>query len=257
MTNNFTCPVCSGVCSLLDVVDFNKSCEEANGKFLGLSGIPVYYALCEKCGFCFTPELMNWSQERFEKMIYNDDYVLVDPDYIQKRPRAIASNLISTFGDKAHSIKHLDFGGGRGLLAQILKTANWQSVSYDPFVDRSISIEQLGKYDLITAFEVFEHVSDVNKLMSSLRTLLAPDGIILFTTLFSDGQIQRNQRISWWYASPRNGHISLFSRASLKALAQKYGFNAGTFSEGLHVFFTSVPAWAEHLAPPHKDKETG
>jgi SAM-dependent methyltransferase len=244
------------VCSLLDVVDFNKSCEECRGKFLSLSGIPVYYALCEKCGFCFAPELMKWELGQFEKMIYNNEYVLVDPDYIEIRPRANAASLISMFGDRVHSIKHLDYGGGSGLLSKLLKESNWHSTSYDPFVDRHVSVEQLGKYDLITAFEVFEHVPDVSALMTCLRSLLTPNGLILFSTLLSDDHIQRNQRINWWYASPRNGHISLFSRKSLKLLANKNGFNAGSFSDGFHVFFTNVPAWADHLAPS-KSKETG
>jgi SAM-dependent methyltransferase len=247
MDQYLLCPVCNEACSLLDVVDFNKSCEEARGKFLGLAGIPVYYALCGKCGFCFAPELVTWELEEFEERIYNDEYVFVDPDYIETRPRANAANLIAMFGDRARSIKHLDYGGGSGLLAKVLSESSWQSISYDPFVDRNVSIEQLGKFDLITAFEVFEHVPDVQELMSNLRSLLSQNGLVLFSTLLLDGNINSNQRISWWYASPRNGHISLFSRKSLVILAQDSGLNFGSFSEGSHVFFTKIPPWADHI----------
>jgi hypothetical protein len=34
----------------------------------------------------------------------------------------------------------------------------------------------------------------------------------MFSTLLSDGNIKLGQKLTWWYASPRNGHISLFSR---------------------------------------------
>jgi SAM-dependent methyltransferase len=247
MDQHLLCPVCNGACSLLDVVDFNKSCEEARGKFLDLSGIPVYYALCRKCGFCFAPELVTWELEEFEERIYNDEYVFVDPDYLETRPRANAAYLISLFGDRAHSIKHLDYGGGSGLLSKVLSDSNWQSISYDPFADRNVGIEELGKFDLITAFEVFEHVPDIQELMSNLHSLLSPNGLVMFSTLVSDGSIHANQRISWWYASPRNGHISLFSRKSLGILARDSGFNFGSFSEGLHVFFTKEPSWADHI----------
>ena len=247
MRNNLLCPVCNDTCSLLDVVDFNKSCEEAGGKFLPLAGIPVYYALCSDCGFCFAPEIATWKLQEFQEKIYNDEYMLVDPDYIETRPRANAANLISMLGDQARSIKHLDYGGGSGLLASILKESSWKSVTYDPFVDRNVSIDQLGKFDLITAFEVFEHVPDVQHLMSNLRSLLSPDGIVLFSTLLSDGNIHPNQRINWWYASPRNGHISLLSRKSLTIIAQNNGVNLGSFSEGFHVFFTKIPPWANHI----------
>ena len=228
-------------------MDFNKSCEEARGKFLGLAGIAVYYVLCSNCGFCFAPEIASWTLEEFEERIYNDEYVLVDPDYMEVRPRANAAKLVSMFGDRSRSIKHLDYGGGSGLLASLLRKSNWQSVSYDPFVDRNVSIDRLGKFDLVTAFEVFEHVPDVQHLMSNLRSLLSPSGILLFSTLLSDGNIHSNQGISWWYASPRNGHISLFSRKSLAILAGNNGFNFGSFSVGFHVFFTKVPPWADHI----------
>ena len=108
-------------------------------------------------------------------------------------------------------------------------------------------IAQLGKFDLITAFEVFEHVPEPQRLMRNLRSLLSPNGIVLFSTLLSDGNIHINQRISWWYASPRNGHISLFSRNSLAILAQNNAVNFGSFSVGFHIFFTNIPQWADHL----------
>ena len=247
MDENLLCPVCSGVCTILDSVDFNKSCEERNGKFLSPAGISVNYALCIQCGFCFAPGFANWKLEEFEDRIYNDNYPLVDPDYFETRPRANANNLISMFGDRAHSIKHLDYGGGNGLLAELLRKSNWQSLSYDPFVDKNVRTEQIGKFDLITAFEVFEHIPDVRKMMSDLSSLLSPNGLILFSTLLSDGNIKSNQSINWWYASPRNGHISLFSRKSLSVLAQNNGFNFGSISATLHAFGNKIPHWAEHI----------
>lgn len=246
---NSACPICNGECSLLDVMDLNKSCAVQGSKIPALTGIPVYYSLCSQCSFCFAPELAAWSLEQFEEHIYNDEYVHVDPEYLEVRPKANAANLIAMFKDKAHSIRHLDYGGGSGVLANILNESGWQSVSYDPFVDRNVEIEQLGKFDIITSYEVFEHVPDAQELMANLASLLSPNGIILFSTLLSDGNIQPNQRINWWYAAPRNGHISLYSRKSLELLAQKYGFNLGSFSAGFHIFFTQVAPWTSHLFP--------
>ena len=247
INQNSKCSVCGGSCSLLDVVDFNKSCEEVRGKFISLAGIPVYYTLCTECGFCFCPEIGNWSFEEFRERIYNDRYVTVDPDYIEIRPRANAENLISMFGDRASSLKHLDYGGGDGLLVEILRASSWNSTSYDPFVKKDSQIGQYEKYDLITAFEVFEHASNVSELMQNICSLLSPEGVVFFSTLLSDGNINPNQRLNWWYASPRNGHISLFSKKSLTILAHKHGFSFGTFGVGHHVFFAKVPPWADHI----------
>lgn len=241
------CPICHEKCQLLDVVDFNKSCEEPKGKFLSLSGTPIYYTSCGNCGFCFTPEIYEWSLDEFAEKIYNNQYIFVDPEYSETRPLANASALQTMFNGSPPSARHLDYGGGNGILVDVLRASGWNSISYDPFVNRDICIDQLGQFDLITAFEVFEHVPDIHQLMTHLHSLLSPNGIVLFSTLLSDGNIRPNERLSWWYASPRNGHISLFSRHSLVLLAQDNRFNFSSFSVGFHVFFTKVPAWASHL----------
>jgi SAM-dependent methyltransferase len=247
MTDMIACPVCNGACLPLPAVDFNKSCEDKDGMALQATGIPVSYALCTQCGFCHAPEIASWSLEQFEDRIYNAGYVTIDPDYVERRPQANSAALHAMFGAGAAAIRHLDYGGGSGLLSGSLRECGWDSSSYDPFVDRDLSPGQLGQFNLISSFEVFEHVPDPGRLMADLRTLLAPGGIVVFSTLTSDGNLQPGQRPDWWYAAPRNGHISLFSRRSLAVLAQQGGFQFASFSPGFHVYFTTVPAWASHL----------
>lgn len=247
MNLELPCPVCGGKSHPFDVVDFNKSCNSLYGPNAKLSGIPVYYYLCTDCHFCFAPEISAWDLHSFEEKIYNAEYVLVDPDYVDSRPRSNAQTLIQLFGADGSQVKHLDFGGGGGLLSRILNDSGWNSTTYDPFVDQSIDPASLGQFDLITAFEVFEHVPDVVGLIQDLSRLLSPNGIVLFSTLISDGNISDSERLSWWYASPRNGHISLFSKRSLEILAGKEGFKFGSFSNVFHALFKDVPPWASHL----------
>lgn len=248
MLKDVMCPVCGSPCPPLDVVDLNKSCQEENGLFLRLSGIAVYYHLCGNCHFCFAPGFAGWSLDAFESNIYNPDYRTVDPDYEKVRPKNSAAQLQRMLAGKQEMIRHLDYGGGNGLLSGLLRQAGWNSHTWDPFVDKTVSIETLGRFNLITAYEVFEHVPDVNGLMANLNLLLADDGIILFTTLFSDGHITANKRLTWWYAAPRNGHISIFSQKSLGLLAQKHNFLFGSFTPATHVLSRQqIPGWASHL----------
>jgi hypothetical protein len=97
---NLNCAICDGTCVPLDVVDFNKSCEEARGIFLPLSGKGIYYYLCQQCGFCFAPEVYQWSLDDFSKKIYNDGYLQIDPDYKKTRPEANTANLNKMFKDQ-------------------------------------------------------------------------------------------------------------------------------------------------------------
>ena len=228
---------------LLDVVDLNKSCEEARGRFLPNAGVPIQYTLCDDCGFCFAPEMCQWPIGDFATRIYNDDYKLVDPDCLDVRPRANAQMLTRMFANHVLDIRHLDYGGGHGELSNELFATGWNSISYDPFVDGPLR-DDLGRFDLVTSFEVFEHVPDVNHLIATLSSLVTDDGIVLFSTCVSDGEISRNQRLNWWYASPRNGHISLFSRRSLELLGEKEVFKLASRSANLHAYWREIPSWA-------------
>ena len=251
MLPSASCPVCESPSRPYDVVDLNKSCEEQRGKFLPLAGVPIYYYLCQSCGFCFAPEFSSWPLEEFESKIYTDAYITVDPDYLENRPRDNAQLLTQLFGVSRTSIRHLDYGGGNGLLSKLLVDSGWESSSYDPFVDRQVQINDLGKFDLISAFEVFEHVPTPSRLIGDLASLIKDDGLVIFTTLISEGNIDPAKRLSWWYASPRNGHVSLYTANSLALLGAKKGFQYASFSnlpDLLHVYFRNIPHWAQSVA---------
>jgi SAM-dependent methyltransferase len=238
------CPVCRAACTVVDTVDFNKSCEELRGTVLPPSGIPVAYLLCGHCGFCFAPEMCRWGLSDFAAKVYNADYERVDPDYASARPRANAQMLMQILGSEAAELRHLDYGGGNGMLCELLRDAGWQSTSYDPFVDGDLRHLDFGKFDLVTAFEVFEHVPSPNRLVTEIDSLLDDDGVVLFTTLVSDGNLGAGRKLDWWYASPRNGHISLYSTGSLARLAAGHGFTFGSFSVGFHALWRKTPPWA-------------
>ncbi len=147
-----------------------------------------------------------------------------------------------------HTSRHLDYGGGNGTLSSLLRAARLESASYDPFVDGDLDPASLGRFDLVTAFEVFEHVPDIQATLDTISSLLTPGGVLLFSTLVSDEAIRAGEKLTWWYASPRNGHISLHTRQSLTLLAYRYDFAFASASEGLHLFYRKpVSSWAKHL----------
>lgn len=243
----YNCPICDTPSNLLDVVDFNKNCEERRGTFLPKSGIPIYYAACVCCGFVFAPEFLNWTDDEFIKKIYNANYLVIDPDYALTRPSTNADLINKIFAVDRDKIRHLDYGGGNGMLSNKLVAHGWNSISYDPFPDVGQSFSNLGCFNLITAFEVFEHVPNPLSLMDNLSQLVEKEGLIFFSTLINDNNIKLEKRLDWWYASPRNGHISLYSLKSLKKLGEKFGFRFASMGVGYHLYFKSFPPWANAL----------
>ena len=55
------CKICRGPSPLFGVVDFHKSCIEAQGRQLAISGCPVYYRRCQHCCFTFTDAFDLWT----------------------------------------------------------------------------------------------------------------------------------------------------------------------------------------------------
>lgn len=226
------CKVCGGASPLFGVVDANKNCNEAQGKRLPLSGRAVYYRRCEQCGFTFTCAFDDWDHAAFEKHIYNDSYLEVDPDFVERRPAANASAVENAFGGVKQAVRLLDFGGGSGLLASLLRERGFDATTYDPF-SMFTELPQ-GKFEVITCFEVMEHVPSPRETVAVMAKFLKQGGAILFSTLVQPAEFEK-VGLNWWYAAPRNGHLSLHSAESLKRVFEPFGLAVDSFNEGFHL----------------------
>jgi 2-polyprenyl-6-hydroxyphenyl methylase/3-demethylubiquinone-9 3-methyltransferase len=238
------CKVCDGPSPLFGVIDFHKSCIEAQGKRLPISGYPVYYRRCTSCGFTFTKDFDLWSHADFQEHIYNGQYIVVDPDFAEARPTGNARVLADSFQASRESMDILDYGGGSGLTAHLLRKQGFSATTYDPFSD--FNELPAKRFDLISCFEVMEHVPSPKETVATMVSLLQESGAILFSTLLQPKEFD-TIGLNWWYAGPRNGHVSLYSGLSLALLFEPYGMSVSSFSEGVHLAYSGIPSFASHL----------
>ena len=238
------CKICLGASALFGVVDFNKSCIEAQGRRLAFSGYPVYYRRCAACSFTFTTAFDTWSHAEFLARIYNSDYIRVDPDFVESRPAGNAKVLAETFKLSRGHIDILDYGGGSGLTAELLRKQGFSAATYDPFSE--FDAFPTTRFDLISCFEVMEHVPSPIETVATMVSLLKNSGAILFSTLIQPAEFEAIG-LNWWYAGPRNGHVSLYSRIALDYLFRPHGMIVKSFSDGVHIAYTKIPAFASHL----------
>jgi len=230
------CKICGCAAELYGRVDFNRCCGELPEQKLPALGIPVHYHRCTGCGFLFTECFDDWTEDEFKQFIYNDDYVKVDPDYVEVRPAGIAAQMINQFGQDRSRIRILDYGGGNGLVARRLREAGFAHVeTYDPFTPE-FSARPDSKFDLITSYETVEHLPDPLSVFDVMVDLLTPSGVVLFSTLLQPPELER-LGMTWWYVGPRNGHVSLFSARALAVAWQRRGFTVSSFNPGLHLAF--------------------
>jgi hypothetical protein len=241
------CKVCGCPSPLFGVVDFHKSCIEAQGRRLSLSGIPIYYRRCTACRFVFTDAFDTWSEQAFLEYIYNENYILVDPDFVEVRPSLNAKAIGLAFAASRSAIRILDYGGGNGRMAELLREQGFSATTYDPF---SIHNQLPScRFDLVTCLEVAEHAPFPAQTIASMNSLLSEDGAILFSTLLQPDNFDA-LGLNWWYVGPRNGHVSLYTSETLTRLFAVHRMRVTSLSEGLHFAYRKVPAFAAHLNLP-------
>jgi Methyltransferase domain len=241
------CKICGAPSPLFGVIDFHKSCIEAQGKRLAFSGCPIYYRRCTQCAFTFTTAFDTWDWDAFRAHIYNDQYIAVDPDFVELRPAGNARLIAGSFPDAKTSIQILDYGGGNGVLAARLREAGFSAETYDPYS----SLNQLPsqRFDMVTCFEVLEHVPTPQETIATMVSLLKQPGAILFSTLVQPKDFAAIG-LNWWYAGPRNGHVSLYSTQALALLFHAHGMRVASFNDNLHIAYAQKPAFAAHLRIP-------
>ncbi len=217
---------------------------------MNVSGKPIYYRRCDACGFLFTEAFDDWSPEALLKYIYNDDYVLVDPDYVVVRPTNNAGVVAKAFEGARAELSILDYGGGSGLFARLLVERGFRAATYDPFSAFSARPQAISSFELDYLFPRLSEQCRVphNKIVADMNGMLAAEGVILFSTLTQPANFAE-LGLRWWYVAPRNGHVSLYSQRGLTILFEKHGMQIVSFSEVFHMAFRKVPAFAAHLVP--------
>lgn len=216
------CKICNGELKLLGCLPFDNNSREIPI----LDNTPMAYYQCKECLAVSCPEMLKWSTKKLGEVVYNNEYIKYDPDYLDNRPKNYAKFLKALF--KNFTFKHLDYGSGSGKMCEILTEYGWDSKGYDPF---SNMVEPTGKFKLVTAIEVVEHTLDLDNTLKDIKKYLHSDGIFLFSTRLAD----KNTDIFWWYLGARQGHINIQSEKSLKIIAKRNGLEFLSINENVHL----------------------
>jgi len=230
------CKVCDADAELFDVLDFSRTCDAQPG-CPPASGIPVCYRRCTRCRFIGTNFFDDFTAHQWTSWIYNKHYYAnVDPEYSHVRPRANAAVVDALLCDLKSDWRGLDYGGGNGETARHLQAMGYQYDCHDPFGTSTAPESSRGSYNFCTAFEVAEHTPDPRAFIADVVRWCSPGRVaVLIGTHVHDDAVSDTSRLAWWYAAPRNGHVSLYSRQSLQVLATQHGLGCLSLSEQTHL----------------------
>lgn len=136
----------------------------------------------------------------------------------------------------------LDIGCAAGYFLDILKKDHWQTEgieldttmhadllnrSYQAFNQPIETFTPTHSYDLITLFDVIEHLPNLQADIKKLHDMLNPGGMVALVTP-NVTSTQRKLFGKRWFQFKPLEHIYYFSPATMRLLAEKNGFSVTT-----------------------------
>lgn len=195
-----------------------------------LNKYDVKYYKCSNCEYLFTEEPF-WLDEAYSRPINLSDTGLIDRNiYFSK----ILSVLIYFYFDKSKSF--LDYAGGYGVFTRLMRDVGFNFYWHDPYTQNlfangfEIDKNDSSKFELLTAFEVFEHLANPKE---ELKKMLQISDTIIFSTELAPSEIPDPK--DWWYYGFNHGqHISFYTERTLYTLAHQQDMNYYNIN-GIHI----------------------
>lgn len=198
----------------------------------------VRYFECERCNYLQT-ERPDWLDAAYSRAI-ND----VDTGIMMRNRLNVGRVVMTLLSCGRLRGRVVDHAGGYGILVRLLRDAGIDAYWRDKFCENLLARgfeAKVGPFDLVTAFEVFEHL--VNPL-AELRALLDDAPVVLLSTELADGAT--GDITEWWYLGPEHGqHIGFFRLETLQWMASAVGCHLASDGRSVHVFSRDAigPTW--------------
>jgi 2-polyprenyl-3-methyl-5-hydroxy-6-metoxy-1,4-benzoquinol methylase len=193
----------------------------------------IDYFQCDDCNFIQT-EKPYWLNESYSNAIASTDIGLLNRNnYFQN----IASFIITSYFDC--NSKFLDYAGGYGVFVRLMRDNGFNFYRQDMYCENIFAkyfdisdCNPTDKFELITAFEVFEHLTNP---IEEIGKIFEKSDALLFSTELQPKN-KMNSTKDWWYFAEETGqHISFYTIKSLEIIAAKMNCNLYSNNTNLHI----------------------
>jgi SAM-dependent methyltransferase len=244
-----TCPVCQGSqCFVfIDGVDEDLTLASVGSSRTKLSHGRILR--CKDCSFAFRQFRPN--DEELEQLYRDADAKAYESEAANRARAAVSLNrIVVRRRPDAGSI--LDIGCASGLFLKSMADRGWTSWGVEPSaVQFALAKEALngravlqnttlegaelpGAFDVITAWDVVEHVTDPTSFLSRCAALLKPDGFLFLTVPDMDSWQARVLKHRWPMLLAE--HLNYFNRPSLRMCCKRAGLHLRETDRRAYIF---------------------
>lgn len=198
-----------------------------------LNKYDVKYYRCLETGFIQTEDPY-WLQEAYSSAITKLDIGLVSRnEFLRNKTVKVLSDCFD--GNK----KFLDYAGGYGMFTRMMRDMGYDFYHHDiycknlfaDFFDLS-NCEQKSGFEAVTAFEVFEHLTNP---LEEIQAITQLGSNVLFSTVLLPADLKNIS--NWWYVAPETGqHIAFYTEKSLEHIAKQLGLHFLSDGISTHLF---------------------
>lgn len=190
----------------------------------------VDYYRCPNCELIALPEPW-WLDEAYSSAIYSGDVGLLRRSRVLS---VVTAALIRSEG-LSHG-KFLDWAGGFGTLTRMMRDKGFDYYTADAYAQNLLAQgfdgDEFGTYDLVTGFEVIEHLSDP---FEQLAKIAGANDRLFFSTELQPAEPPHPDE--WWYYSLESGqHVTFHTLKSLGILADRLGYQLTSDGSRYHLF---------------------
>ena len=206
------------------------ACGSSDAQPLGVKN-ELDILACRKCATVYTP-YSPWYSSEYYYVSYYPEASLSPPPFVQMRLEEITTE----FAPYRQTNRLLDIGCGAGNLMLAARKNGWHAHGLDVSENAVNHVRSLGfevfqgelqqanwpaeYFDVITAAEILEHLSEPRVLLEEVARLLRPGGLFWTTTPHARGLSARVLGLKWRCIWPPE-HLQLFSAGGLTGLLRQ------------------------------------
>lgn len=231
----------------MSTVPLNEGCRLCGGSTSEafsarvLGRYDVRYFQCAQCGLLQT-ERPTWLSEAYASSLSMLDTAAASRNLAMAMQTAVLSHFL------LGAERGLDFAGGSGLFTRYMRDFGFDWYWSDALTQNTFArgfecTPSMTSFDLVTAFECFEHFVDPVKEIGEIFSL--GRNVLISTDVLPEPPPAPER---WYYYGLDHGqHIAFYSRRTLEFLARKYGRHLRSFGTSVHLFSEKpIPDWKAH-----------